>query len=184
MKSSSLHRAGLSRENMSALENSQARTPAKSDYSPYVKPSKTHELDTLWASVGKATDTIVTTPKAPGVYLLIGFIAGALFMGVISLIVGFSTMNSTSPAEPSVFSQNKTNVAIIAETPETQAESKPKVIEEKYEVKSGDTLDSIAYRFYGKYDVSKIREIQKLNNITDPNSIRIGQVILIPVEAR
>ena len=56
--------------------------------------------------------------------------------------------------------------------------------EEKYEIKSGDTLDKIAYRFYGKYDVEKIDAIQKINNITDPSALQIGQVIIIPVDSQ
>ena len=56
--------------------------------------------------------------------------------------------------------------------------------EEKYEIKSGDTLDKIAYRFYGKYDVEKIEAIQKINNITNPSALQIGQVIIIPVDSQ
>ncbi len=185
MKSSTLHRAGLSRENMTALESSRSFDLDRSEYLRYTKPTvKNSELDVLWRSVGKTNvDTRTAKQKAPGVYLLIGFISGCLFMGLISLIAGFSNFIGTQKTEEIVVQQApKANVAVIGA--DTQGTTTAVVSEEKYEVKSGDTLDKIAYRFYGKYDVEKIDAIQKLNNIVDPSSLQIGQVILIPVDAQ
>ena len=56
MKSSTLHRAGLSRENMSVLENCATLDSDRSEYSRYVRSPKTPELDMLWRSVGRSTD--------------------------------------------------------------------------------------------------------------------------------
>lgn len=184
MKSSTLHRAGLSRENMSALESSRTFDLDRNEYSRYSKPSKTPELDVLWRSVGKTnTDTRVTKQKALGIYLAIGFVCGALFMGLISLIAGFSNFAANQKTEEIVIQQAaKPNVAVIGADVQSAPEAVQAPSEEKYEVKSGDTLDRIAYRFYGKYDMEKIEAIQKLNNITDPASLQIGQVILIPVD--
>ena len=69
MKSSTLHRAGLSRENMSALESSRTFDLDRSEYLRYTKPiAKTSELDVLWRNVGKTSiDTRTTKQKAPGV---------------------------------------------------------------------------------------------------------------------
>ncbi len=185
MKSSTLHRAGLTRENMSALESSRSFDLDRNEYSRYVKPSKAPELDVLWRSVGKTSaDARTVKQKAPGVYLAIGFICGALFMGLISLIAGFSNFLGNHRTEEIVVQQAaKPNVAVIGADAQSASETSVAVSEEKYEVKSGDTLDKIAYRFYGKYDTQKIDEIQKLNNITDPSSLQIGQVILIPVDS-
>ena len=184
MKSSTIHRAGLTRENMSALESSRTFDLDRNEYSRYVKPSKTPELDVLWRSVGKTNnDTRITKQKAPGVYLLIGFICGALFMGLISLIAGFSNFIGSQKTEEIIVQQApKANVAVIGADNQQTVASVQTQSEEKYEIKSGDTLDKIVYRFYGKYDVNKIDAIQKLNNITDPSSLQIGQVILIPVD--
>ena len=184
MKSSTLHRAGLSRENMSALESSRSFDLDRREYLRYSKPVvKTPELDVLWRSVAKtSTDTRVTKQKAPGVYLLIGFICGCLFMGLVSLIAGFSNSIGSQKTEEIIVQQApKANVAVIGADAQSVATPVQSVSEEKYEVRSGDTLDKIAYRFYSKYDVEKIDAIQKLNNITDPSSLQIGQVILIPV---
>lgn len=48
----------------------------------------------------------------------------------------------------------------------------------EYIVKQGDTLSSICYSFY--QDRSKVSEICRLNGITDPDTIAIGQKILLP----
>lgn len=185
MKSSTLHRAGLTRENMSALESSRTFDLDRNEYSRYIKPTKTPELDVLWRSVGKTgVDTRGAKQKAPGVYLAIGFICGALFMGLISLIAGFSNFVGNQKTEEIVVQQAaKPNVAVIGADTPVVSETAAATSEERYEVKSGDTLDKIAYRFYGKYDMEKIEAIQKLNNISDPASLQIGQVIIIPVDA-
>jgi serine/threonine protein phosphatase PrpC len=47
-----------------------------------------------------------------------------------------------------------------------------------YTVKSGDMLMNISKKFYG--DESKYKLIMEANNITDPNKIKIGQVLKIP----
>ena len=50
---------------------------------------------------------------------------------------------------------------------------------QKYKVKKGDTLYTIAKRFYG--DGSKYKKIQNANSfITDPNALRVGQELTIP----
>lgn len=48
----------------------------------------------------------------------------------------------------------------------------------KYTVKEGDTLFIIAEKYYD--DGNKFSEIQKENNITDANSVVVGQVLTIP----
>lgn len=50
----------------------------------------------------------------------------------------------------------------------------------KYTIKAGDTLGSIAKKFYN--DPTKYNDIAKANNISNPNSISVGQVLLIPDE--
>ena len=184
MKSSTLHRAGLSRENMSALESSRSFDLDKSEYSRYIRPAKTSALDVLWRSVGRTNaDTRSVKQKAPGVYLLIGFVCGALFMGLISIIAGLSNFVGSQRTEEIVVQQPpKANVAVIGADTQSSTVSAQSATEEKYEVKSGDTLDKIAYRFYGRYDVEKMEAIQKLNNITNPSALQIGQVIIIPVD--
>jgi hypothetical protein len=47
-----------------------------------------------------------------------------------------------------------------------------------YTVRSGDTLSSIAAHQLG--DASRWREIATLNNLRDPDSIKVGQVLRLP----
>jgi len=52
---------------------------------------------------------------------------------------------------------------------------------QEYIVKAGDTLSAIARRFLGAN--GDWREIARINNITNPASLRIGQKLRIPVTA-
>jgi nucleoid-associated protein YgaU len=65
---------------------------------------------------------------------------------------------------------------------EEKIESAPKVSTKEYIVKKGDTLSKIAKEQYGKEGRWKyIYELNK-DKIKDPNKLRPGQKILIPVE--
>jgi LysM domain len=50
---------------------------------------------------------------------------------------------------------------------------------QSYTVKSGDNLSTISKRFYGS--ASDYTKIAAASNISDPNLIRVGQQITIPV---
>lgn len=50
----------------------------------------------------------------------------------------------------------------------------------KYTIKAGDTLGSIARKFYN--DPLKYKDIAKANNISNPELISVGQVLIIPEE--
>nr|WP_243183251.1 LysM peptidoglycan-binding domain-containing protein [Anaerosolibacter carboniphilus] len=47
-----------------------------------------------------------------------------------------------------------------------------------YEVQKGDTIFSICKKLYGDY--SKRNLILEYNNITSPNDIRVGQILIVP----
>lgn len=47
-----------------------------------------------------------------------------------------------------------------------------------YEIERGDTLYTISQEIYG--DISKVKEICELNQISDPDNIRYGQKIILP----
>ena len=185
MKGSTLHRSGLTREKMGVLATftqNLKRQSAKSQLNQYYRAQKAQEIDVLWNGVQKGIQKVHSatkgvTQKSPAVYLGIGFIAGVLFMSCITLIVSISAMAPKTIAD----AESKTeNVAVIGE----ETASAPAVVEsrEKYVVKSGDTLNGIAYRFYGRYNEAKIQEIQRINNITNPAALKVGQELIIPVE--
>jgi len=186
MKGSTLHRSGLTREKMGVLATftqNLKKQSAKTQLNQYYKAQKAQEIDLLWSGVQKGIQKVHSatkgaSQKSPVVYLAIGFIAGVIFMSIVTLIVSISAMAPKTVSEI----ENKTEkVAVIGED---SIEGAAPVVEsrEKYVVKSGDTLNGIAYRFYGRYNEAKIQEIQKINNITNPASLKVGQELIIPVE--
>ena len=187
MRGSTLHRSGLTREKMGVLANiSQVdakKQSTKAQLNQYYRATKAQELDLLWGNVQKGIQKVhnvakSTKQKSPAVYLTIGFVAGVLFMCLITLIVSIVSIN---PRPKSELGEVKSNVAVIGSDSILDGVSDVVVSREKYVVKKGDTLNGIAYRFYGKYDEAKILEIQRINNIVNPAAIGIGQELIIPV---
>lgn len=178
MKSTTLHRSSLTKERMTALERSRLINMDMNDipqYRQHETSNKTSELDVLYRSIEKGLRR-QPVKKTPAVYLTLGFVSGVIFMLIVMLIVGLSSMGMRRASE------NSDNITTIpVEEPKTEREYISGLAEEKYEIKSGDTLDRIALRFYGKYDTQKIEEIQRINNIKNPAALQIGQVIIIPL---
>ena len=50
-----------------------------------------------------------------------------------------------------------------------------------YTIKSGDTLETIAVKYYGVASQANVAKIQRANNITNPHNIQIGQTITVPL---
>lgn len=186
MIGSTLHRSGLTREKMSFLASllqTDKKQNARTQVNHAYKSAKNHELDILWGGVQKGIQKVhnatkSSTHKSPAVYLTIGFVAGVLFMSLITFIVSISSM--TPKTVEKIEETNKAAIEVMKEN-EAQQEQAQNTIQEKYIVKQGDTLNGIAYRFYGKYDEARLKEIQQINNITNPEAISIGQELLIPV---
>jgi nucleoid-associated protein YgaU len=85
---------------------------------------------------------------------------------------------ATSPEKPSITIPGITAGANKASTPQAAPPNN-----EKYTVLEGDTLWAIASKFYG--DGSKTSDILKANpQITDPNLIYTGDVLIIPNPVR
>lgn len=185
MKSSTLHRSSLSRERMSMIENvkPQNYNYTSLDTDRYARLQKKPELDVLWRDFERSIQTKSRT-KAPIVYAGIGFVLGLLFALGIAIIIGLSMYSEVQKPdfkEPSFKPQ--TNVeAPVSIVPSGNNEHTNSILEEKYTIKEGDTLDKLAFRFYGKYDQAKIDEIVRLNNIKDVTRIQIGQTLIIPIE--
>ena len=185
MRGSTLHRSCLTKEKMGVLETftqNLKKQSAKTQLNQYYKAQKAQEIDMLWNGVQKGIQKVHNatkgvSQKSPAVYLAIGFIAGVIFMSCITLIVSISAVTPKSAAN---VEENAKQVAVIGE--ETAKTEATVTTREKYVVKSGDTLNGIAYRFYGKYNEAKIQEIQRINEITNPAALKVGQELIIPVE--
>ena len=186
MKGSTLHRSGLTREKMgllASLTHTDKKQATRAQLNQYYRNTKSQELDLLWGGVQKGIQKVHnatkgTIQKSPAVYLTIGFVAGILFMCCILLIVSISTI---VPKAATNIETKTNNVAVIGTEAPVAAKAEPVVTNEKYIIKKGDTINGIAYRFYGKYDEAKIQEIQRINGITDPTMMKIGQELIIPV---
>lgn len=185
MRGSTLHRSGLTREKMGVLAtfiNVVKKQSQRAQLNQYQRVAKNEELDLLYegSKVGMhnvRSATKSTNSKSPVVYLIIGFLAGVIFMTIITLIVSFSAMTPKTEEEE----QKTTNVAVVENDVQAPAPVENVATYEKYVVKSGDTLNGIAYRFYGRYNEAKIQEIQRVNEIKNPAALKIGQELMIPV---
>lgn len=209
MKSSTIRRSNLSKEKMAVLEaltkfknsttNSNDDISINSepieDGSPevYVRPNKEKELDLLWKDF-----KMPKGERSPIVYLGIGFIAGIITTLVVSAFIGMSSgnfhpnfkLNFKLPAATAPSAKTQTNQddklnflpSSESDTNATATETSASVAaNEEYTVQSGDTMESIARRFYGSYSPDKINMIMKANNMTDPNKLAIGQKLIIPM---
>ncbi len=186
MKSSTLHRSNLSKEKMVLLEELRAKSgkTVQEGSAPevYIRPAKEKELDVLWQNfkVNQKDE------KSPGVYLITGFIAGALAMFLMTALLSFSSnaINERSnPDAPKLVKRVKPAKTKLSIIPADQAAEEVKTASsESYTVKSGDTLEGIIIRFYGKYDTSKISKIMQANGMTNPNQLQIGQSLTIPLD--
>lgn len=78
-------------------------------------------------------------------------------------------LNKASSANAS--GANKKSAAKVEQQRPTTSKQTPKT----HTVKSGDTLWSIAKKYLG--DGSKYTQLAKINNISNPNIIKVGQVI-------
>ena len=192
MKSSTLRRSNLTKEKIAFLEelSKNRQRPYNSAPSVYVRQkanannSKENELDVLWQNFKVNTKE----DKSPGIYLATGFIAGAVAMLVMTTLLSFSFRGSSSPdlSVPVSKTKEKAKLTFIPADKNTPVENVQESAvakgNESYVVKQGDTVAGIVVRFYGSYDIAKINNVMKVNNMKNPNDIKIGQQLIIPMD--
>lgn len=134
----------------SADRNSNARPPRVKIIGPVPKANLTYVIETLtWGDAIRNRDTGLRERQA-------------LTIGLLELVED-TLLNSLSPAKTM-------RSAVQAAWNETVPKS--------YTVMLGDTMGTIAARFYGKQSAWKV--IAKANNLRDPTKIRVGQVLKMP----
>ena len=196
MRNSSIYRSNLSDEKVAFLSEikSQKEFSSQDDNTPkaYKRPSRQKELDLLWQNF----KINPKEEKSPGVYLLTGFIAGALCMFVMNAILSIgsnisSEVTPTSLGQPkfekkisrkSKLPQINSNIAVVPASADAIAEEVVIPTVESYTVKSGDSMSSIVFRFYGKYDPAKVEKIRQVNKLTNAHKLSIGQELIIPLD--
>ena len=183
MKSSTLRRSNLSRERIAVLEELAKNKKQPYDASPgvYVRANKEKELDVLWQNfrVNQKDE------KSPGIYLATGFIAGAIAMLIMTTLLSFSVRSNDSQdiQIPKKAKAERARLTFIpSDKTSTETAETVKGSNEAYTVKSGDTMESIIIRFYGKFDLSKVEKIKQANKMKNPNNLQIGQSLTIPMD--
>lgn len=197
MKSTTLRRANLSKEKIQALENIAkyrrqtqiANTQQKQAVKSVAPQIKERELDMLWTNFKQHSKQ----DKSPTVYLITGFIAGAIVMLIITSLIGFSMKSMNESAEdistkvPDTKIED-TAITFIPADKEVSATSTKVAAtttaprqDEIYTVQSGDTLESIIIRFYGSYSMKREQAIKAANGMKNPNALSIGQKLRIPL---
>ncbi len=195
MRNSSIYRSNISDEKIAFLSEIKSQKEFnQEDNTPkaYKRQGKQKELDLLWQSF----KINPKEEKSPGVYLLTGFIAGALCMFIMNAILSISS-NITSSPETASLGQPKFEKKISRKSKIPQINQQVAVIPasntmpapvvqiptyESYTVKSGDSMSSIVYRFYGKYDPAKVEKIKQANKLTNAHKLSIGQKLIIPLD--
>lgn len=188
MRNSSLYRSNISNEKVAFLSElkNQKDFMVEDNNEPkaYKRLGKQKELDLLWQNFKISAKE----DKSPGVYLLTGFIAGALSMFIMNTALSISSNISSSSqtlSQPKYEKKiNRKSLAPqIAVVPATVQNNKENVIPtfETYTVKNGDSMSSIVLRFYGKYDPSKVEKIRQANKLTNAHKLSIGQQLIIPL---
>ena len=182
MKSSTLRRSNLTREKVAMIEALNRYNMQHQDEDFYKSQNKTRELDMLWQSFGVKPQRV---EKAPQVYFMTGLILGIIITlaitTVVSLLINFSTPKDDMMPVKKPVAETSGKFSFI---PADSASNKPAVpvsINEEYTVRSGDTLESIVIRFYGKFDMGKVNAIQRANKMPNPNALSIGQKLIIPI---
>ncbi len=179
MKSSTIRRSNLSKEKMAVLEALSKYRQDSYDNAPsvYVRPDKEKELDVLWQNF----KINPKHEKSPGIYLVTGFIAGAVVMLILTSIISFSAkgIQSAQDNAPKV-KKEKMTVNFIPSSSQTSSDA----VNETYTVQKGDTMESILIRFYGSYNAGKQQLVLKTNNLSNPNKLSVGQKLIIPMEAK
>ena len=188
MRNSSIYRSTLSDEKVAFLSElkNQKEYNVQEDNAPraYRRTGRQKELDLLWQNF----KINPKEEKSPGVYLLTGFIAGALCMFLMTALLSFASNmineHAANADNPKLVKRVKpVKEAKLSIIPADQVTEETKTVaSESYTVKSGDTLEGIIIRFYGRYDASKIDKIMIENNMRNPNQLSIGQSLIIPMD--
>lgn len=179
MKSSTLRRSNITREKMAMLS-------ALSDYNASRGRSnvnitdKQAELDVLWQNF-KVAASSETTPKTQ---FALGFVSGVIatiiVATVFNFIIGSMSLNEMNFRHSSKDADNVKFTFVPADKEPVQ-EVEQVSQDKEYVVQSGDSLEDISMRFYGRFDEAKLKAIQEKNNLPDMNSIKIGQKLIIPM---
>lgn len=113
-------------------------------------------------------------------FTLLGLIINSL-MNTVKDDIGSPTPGATETVSPSPDDINPSGEPDDTDGPDEETPTPsptPDAEIKEHRVKSGESLSSITREYYG--DISLMDKLCKYNNISDPNSIQVDQVIKIP----
>ena len=183
MKSTTLRRSNITKEKVQMMEALSRYNRQHQDEDFYKTQNRTNEIDALWKSFGIKSNK---NEKAPQVYFVTGFVLGVIatlaIITILSLLINLSTPKDDveMPAKKAAIE----TTGKFSFIPADSAATKPVVTtlaNEEYTVKEGDTLESIVIRFYGSFDLNRVKAIQNTNKMANPNALSIGQKLIIPM---
>lgn len=184
MKSTTLRRSNITREKVAMMEALSRYNREHQDEDFYRRQSKSRELDALWQTLGVATKP-QRNEKTPQVYfvagLIIGVIVTLIITTVVSLLINVSSPKDEIIVKPSQQTSVDNGNFRFIPADNVKKSAATDVIKKEYTVRQGDTLENIVIRFYGSFDMDKVRLIQEANEMTNPNALSIGQKLIIPV---
>ena len=180
MKSTTLRRSNITKEKIKAIEalSKYRRRNYNISQTSNIQPIKDKELDILWQNLKQQNSKY---EKSPIVYIITGFILGAISMLILTTVVNLSmnavqeTFETPAPVEATTESSKLTFI------PADTSDVKNLANNENYTVHNGDTLESIVIRFYGSYSEANAKKIEKANGIANPNQLQLGQNLIIPL---
>ena len=179
MRSNTVRRSKVSKERVLALDELLPNNSINYDSSPgvYVRSDQDRELDVLW----QGFKVNHREERSAGFYLTVGFITGAICSILMTFVINLGAPSKENISDLNLWKKATTKPTInVAPSSQTETGATGKTTE--YQVKSGDTLGAIAYKFYGVDSPSKINKIQIANNLKTPDAIQINQKLIIPME--
>jgi nucleoid-associated protein YgaU len=157
------------------------------------------ELDVLWSNQHKPLKEGASPLLLFGSGFLAGLLtyalAGFLFAGNNSVLTQWIKLpssggvvapqaNKAVEADNTSTSTQPTPTATQSAQPaqgENAANSTTALVKgQAYKVQSGDSLGSIANKFYGSSAPEMVSRIMKANNLSNPNRLSLGQPLVIP----
>lgn len=136
-----------------------------------------HELDMLWSN----SKAYQREDRSPLISFIAGFLVGAILTGAVFMLffsqpkVKSEGEELTAPITEDINAGNgkaSKSSAPAAELGATKSGS--------YTVSSGDTLGRIAGKVYGSSAPEYVQKLQQANNMPTPDSLQIGQKLVVP----
>lgn len=136
--------------------------------------SKMNKINDMWM---KKQPVLLTAPGFSPRYVLITMFHPTYYNDYqIDYDISLEPIDSAN--SDAVIYSSSSAASSSSSSPSSVSSAQSDKVQQKYTVKSGDTLWGIAQKFYG--DGSQYTKIVTANNIKNPSVIQVGTVLIIP----